>query len=180
MTDGTQSGQSEPSPARRPGVVVVAASLLLLVGSTAGGYLLGRDIASRPLAEVQQLVHQLQPQVQQLKAKIAEESNTIISLQNELKKAQTALNRIRPKQNTYNIAANESLIVGDGHLTIGLIGPPSNNSIMLNIDGKEHTAATGDVFNVTPDPATACQVQVQSFDMFQALISASCKKATPK
>ena len=72
------------------------------------------------------------------------------------------------------------MVVGDGHLTIGLIGAPSNNAIMLNIDGKQHTAATGDVFDVTPDPATTCQVQVQSFDMFQALVTASCKKANPK
>ena len=179
MSDGIQTGQAEAAP-RRPLVVVVAASLLLLVGSTAGGYLLGRDIARRPLAESQQLVQQLQPQVQQLKAKNADDGNTIISLQRDLKRAQTALHEIRPKQNTYSVTANESLIVGDGHLTIGLIGAPRNDSILLNINGKTDRAVTGDVFNVTPDPATACQVRIQSFDMFQALVNATCTKASPK
>jgi hypothetical protein len=34
--------------------------------------------------------------------------------------------------------------------------------------------AAGDVIRVSPDPSTACQVQIQSFDMFKAVLVASC------
>jgi hypothetical protein len=64
-------------------------------------------------------------------------------------------------------------------LTLGLIGPPSNRAIIININGKQYSAVTGDAFNLTPDPATACEVKVQSFDMFSAAIHAVCA-AKPK
>ena len=36
---------------------------------------------------------------------------------------------------------------------------------------------TGDVIKITPDAATSCEVNVQSFDMFQVIIHAACGKA---
>jgi hypothetical protein len=185
VSDSTESGGAAMSPAgappeRRARVLVILASLLLLIGSTVIGYLLGRDIASRPLAEALLLVHQLQPEAQQLKGKIAEQGSTIITLQTKLKRAEAALHAITPAKDTYNINANESLVVGNGNLTIGMIGAPTNNGVTLNINGVKHTAATGDIFDVTPDPSTKCHVRVQTFDMFQATVNASCTKAAAK
>ena len=122
-------------------------------------------------------MQQLQPQEQKFKATLDQQSNTIISLETRLKRSETALHEIRPSENTYNINANQSLVVADGKLTIGLVGAPSINGVRLNINGKQHMAVSGDVFDVTPDPETKCSVKVQSFDMFEALINATCAKA---
>jgi hypothetical protein len=122
-------------------------------------------------------VHQLQPEVQKLRTQIDKQSTEIISLQTKLKRAETSLHAINPAENTYNINANQSLSLDNGKLTVGLIGPPRNNVVVININGQQHHAVTGDIFNVTLDPATACNIKVQSFDMFQVYVNARCTKA---
>jgi hypothetical protein len=79
-----------------------------------------------------------------------------------------------PTENTYKIRPNESLKFAGGQLTIGLVGPPTNENINININGKHQQAATGDIFNIAPNPSTACQVGVQAFDMFSAILIVSC------
>jgi hypothetical protein len=187
VTDSTQSGRpAQNSPrsgvlaTRRGRLLVASAAVLLLLGSTVGGYLFGRDLAGRPLEAATQLIQQLQPENQKLKALILNQTATIAELEARLKKVQTTLNAIRPSENTYKVNGNQSVIVGGGHLTIGLVGPPTNESINININGKQHLAATGDVFDIAPAPATTCQVRVQSFDMFEAIVYASCTTAKPK
>jgi hypothetical protein len=69
------------------------------------------------------------------------------------------------------------MILADGRLTVGLIGPPTNERVNLNINGKEHSAAAGDVISFALDPSTACRLQVQRFDMFRATLTASCGAA---
>jgi hypothetical protein len=49
-----------------------------------------------------------------------------------------------PSQNTYSFSPNQSMILADGRLTVGLIGPPTNERVNLNINGKQHSAAAGD------------------------------------
>jgi len=180
VTDGTDSGRAGSRPARKGALLVILASVLLLVGSTVVGYLLGRDLARRPLASALQLLQQLQPEAQKFKAKIDEQTNVIIGLETKLKRTEAILHSILPKENTYTVLANQSISVAGGHILIGLIGAPRNNGITLNINGKQHQASTGDMFAITPDPATNCQVKVQSFDMFEATIYANCAKAQPK
>jgi hypothetical protein len=84
------------------------------------------------------------------------------------------LDELVPSENTYNIKANQSLIVGGGRLTVGLVGAPTNDSVTLNINGKRQQLGTGDVISVAADNQTNCQVRVQSFDMFKAVITATC------
>jgi len=166
--------------ARGSRFLVASAAVLLMVGSTVGGYLFGRDLASHPLESATQLIQQLQPESQKLKATILSQNATITELEDQLKKVQAALSAIKPSENTYIVTGNQSLIVGGGQLTIGLVGPPTNESVKININGKQHLAVTGDVFEIAPAPATTCQVRVQSFDMFEAAIYASCTTAKPK
>ena len=161
-------------------MLVASATVLLLVGSTVVGYLLGRDLANNPLEAATSLLQQIQPENQRLKATVLNQNATIAELGAQLKKVQSDLNAIRPSENTYKINGNQSLIVGDGHLTVGLVGPPTNESVNININGKQHRAATGDVFEVAPDPATACRVRVQSFDMIEVIVHATCTAAKPK
>jgi hypothetical protein len=39
---------------------------------------------------------------------------------------------------------------------------------MLNVNGKQQPLTVGQTINVAPDPATQCQLSVQSFDVFKA------------
>jgi hypothetical protein len=175
--NATEPDRSGMSPERRARLLVVLASVLLLVASSAAGYFFGRDLAKRPLEDAHQLIHQLQPQVQKLKKQIDEQSTTLISVQTKLKRVETELSRLKPAKNTYVINSNQSLIIDDGKLTVGVVGPPNINGVTLNINGKQHHAVTGDLFAIMPDPATKCSIKVQSLDMFQVSINAVCAKA---
>ncbi len=101
-------------------------------------------------------------------------------MQAKLDKVQAALDAIMPSQNTFNIQPNQSLIVGDGRLTVGMVGSPSNESVTLDINGKQQSVDAGQIVDVAPDSSTQCQVQVRSFDMFKAVLFASCTPAKPQ
>jgi hypothetical protein len=58
-----------------------------------------------------------------------------------------------------------------------MIGPPANDSVLLNINGKSQTVPAGQTLSIAPDPATHCQINVQSFDVFKAVIVATCAAA---
>jgi hypothetical protein len=82
-----------------------------------------------------------------------------------------------PAANTYNIIPNQTLIVADGHLTVGLVGSPANEGVTLSINGKQQMVTAGQVVTVTADGSTPCQLSLQSFDVFKATINASCPGA---
>jgi hypothetical protein len=48
---------------------------------------------------------------------------------------------------------------------------------MLNVNGKQQTLVSGQMIAVTAEGASNCQVTVQSFDMFKAVVNASCSGA---
>ncbi len=185
MTERTESGRSvgkspRPYTARRGRLLVVAVSACVMLGGVIGGYLLGRQLAYRPLADATKLIQQLQPENQRLKTTVIDQNVRLVALQAKLTKAQAALEAIMPSKNTYKIFPNQSMIVGSGHLTIGLVGPPTNEFVNININGKQHSAVTGDIFKIMPDPATTCEVTVRGFDMFEVIFAASCAAAKPQ
>jgi hypothetical protein len=98
----------------------------------------------------------------------------------KLKGAQIALDSIMPSPNTYTIYPNQTLIVADGHLPVGLVGTPGNDAIVLNVKGKQQPLAAGQTINVALDPATQCQLSVQSFDVFKATLVATCSGSKAK
>ena len=181
MTETTGSGRSVPKrrtvSARLP---VVGASVLLMLGGLAAGYLYGRELASRPLADAEQLIRQLEPEIKQLQKLVADHNARITSLQAKLKSTQTALDAMSPAENAYTIDPNQALVVADGRLTIGLIGSPTIRSVSININGIQHTAVSGDVFDIALDPSTTCHVGIQSFDMFKVVVTASCTVSKPQ
>ena len=111
---------------------------------------------------------------------MTEKDVQISTLQAKLKNAQATLDAIMPAENTYNVTPNQSVIIGDGRLTIGLVGSPGNEGVTLNINGKQQTVAAGQVVTVAADASTNCQLAVQSFDMFRAIVNASCASAKPQ
>lgn len=187
MTERMEAGRSDQKiprlyvllTARGGQFLLVIAIALLAVGGAIGGYMFGLDLAHRDLAAARGRIQQLQPENQRLKKAIVDQNAKLVELQTELTSVQAALRAITPSENTYNISPNQSLIVAGGHLTIGLIGSPTNESVNINVNGKQQLAATGDVIRVTTDRSTTCQVGVQSFDMFKAVLTASCAAVKP-
>jgi len=182
VLDRTQSDRSpKGSRWRRFGAeyraTAVLIAIIIIVGILIGGHLYGRYLSSIDLADREAQIEQLRAESQKQKRDIDSKSLQLTALQDKLTKTQAALNAIMPSAHTYNINPNQTLILGDGHLTVGLVGPPANDSVVLNINGKSQTVAAGQTLNITADPATQCQINVQSFDVFKAVVVATCAAA---
>jgi hypothetical protein len=184
VPDRTESGR----PVRNNGVLMERRTqYLLILGIVVitlccaiGGYMFGLDLTYRELAAVKDRVLQLEPESLRLKRAIVDQNAELVELQSKLATTETALRAILPSENTYSVSPNQSLIVKGTHLTIGLIGLPANDSVNVNINGKQQKMTTGDVIHVALDGSTNCQVSVQSFDMFKAVLTASCAAAKPQ
>ena len=163
------------TPARRFELIIVA--VLLVIGVGIGGHIYGRQLARGDTQERDVAIIELRADVQKLEATINDQNGKLAALQTKLSSVQAALDAIMPSENTYTILPNQSLIVGDGHVTVGLIGPPTNDGVSINVNGKQQSVSAGDVVHVAPDSSTNCQLQIQSFDMFKAIITASCTNA---
>jgi hypothetical protein len=164
------------SAGRSLGVVVSA----VFIGAAIGSYFLGRSVSDNEIKASNIRNLELQSENQKLSADNTNKLVAISDLQSQFKNVQTKLTAIMPSENTYNISPNQSLIVAGGRLTIGLIGSPTNESVNININGKQQSTTAGTVINSVLDSSTTCQVGVQSFDMFKAFITASCAMAKPQ
>lgn len=182
MIDRTQSGRSPRGPwwrffgAERPGTAILAV-VIIIIGIIIGGHLYGRYLSSIDLADREAQLEQLRAESQKHKRDIDSKSQQLTTLQDKLTKTQAALDAVVPSANTYNINPNQTLIVGDGHLMVGLVGPPANDSVLLSINGKTQSVAAGQTLSIAPDPATKCQLNLQSFDVFKAVVVATCAAA---
>jgi hypothetical protein len=145
-------------------------ALVLLLVVIVGAYVIGLETSRRDLADSKQLIQQLQSESQRLKNQIVEQQAQIIGLQSTVSLMRDTLNRIMPSENTYELRANQSLITLNGRITVGLVGPPTNQNITVNINGKQQTVSPGDVIDVPPD----CKVRIQNFDMFTAIVTTTC------
>ena len=151
--------------------------LLMLVGAFVA-FIYRGWVDNQDIIESRDLVLQSRAQVRELNVRLAEQTSQLAALQAKLEMVQAALDAMTPSRNTYNFSPNQSMILAEGRLTVGLVGPPTNERVNVNINGKQHSAGAGDVINFALDPSTACRVQVQRFDMFRAKLNASC--AEPK
>ena len=152
-------------------------AIIIIVGILIGGHLYGRYLSSLDLAGREAQIEQLRAESQKQKRDIDSKSQQLTALQDKLTKTQAALDAIMPSAHTYNINPNQTLILGDGHLTVGMVGPPANDSVLLNINGKSQMVAAGQTLTITPDSATRCLVNLQSFDVFKAVVVATCAAA---
>lgn len=183
MTDRTDAGGPARGNLRQRVLaaevrfITLAACVITVVGIAVGGHLYGRFLSARDLNGRDAAIEQLQAQAQKLKRSVDDKSAQLTALQIKLNAAQAALEAIMPKANTYNIYPNQSLVIGDGHLTVGLVGAPGNDGVVLNVNGKQQAVPAGQAISVAADSATTCRVEVQSFDVFKAVIEASCAGA---
>ncbi len=121
-------------------------------------------------------IRKLNTEKQELGAEVDQQAARITKLEADLNVMHTEMGEMAPTENTYNIDPNHSIIVAKGYMTIGLIGPPTDEAVNVNINGKKYSAVAGDVLKFMPDPLTDCQVKLQSFDMFKAVVTATCAK----
>jgi hypothetical protein len=152
-------------------------AVFIALGIAIGGHMYGRYLATSDIHDRDNTIQQLQGEIQRLEGQITETDGKLVAMQSTLTRFQEAMDALMPTQNTYTLNPDQSLIVADGHLTIGLIGLPMNGHINVNINGKQQVAAAGDVIHAAVGPGLDCQVRVQSFDMFKAVITASCVRA---
>lgn len=177
MSDAARSTQTAAARSRTYRLFMTREGRYLLLTALMGGilgYLIGLNTAYVELASVKLLLEQSRAENQKMQSAMAGENVKIAALESSITKLRTTLDELVPSENTYNIKANQSLIVGDGRLTVGMIGAPTNDSVTLNVNGKRHPFGTGDILNVAVDGQTDCQVRVQSFDMFKAVVTAAC------
>ncbi|MGC1776723.1 MAG: prefoldin domain-containing protein [Xanthobacteraceae bacterium] len=160
--------------------VIVAACVISILCILIGGHLYGRFLSARDLGGRDNAIQQLVAQNQKLKRQLDEKSAQATEVQAKLDRVQATLSAIMPSADTYNVTPNQSLVVANGRLSVGLVGSPANEGVTLNINGKNETVAAGQSISVTPDASTSCRIEVQSFDMFKAVIVATCTGTKPK
>ena len=156
----------------RLGLLFTAAAV---IGAVAiGGRIYGQHLAHQDMLERDRALHQLETESQKLERQSADQAEVVATLQARLTQVQEKLDKVMPSKDTYRIDPNKSVVAGDGRLTLGLVGLPRSDGVTININGKQYTVAAGDVIQVATDASAPCKVAVQSFDMFNATVTASC------
>ncbi len=150
--------------------------LILIVGLA--GYTIGRELSRRNLLARDETIQQLRDERLELSAELGRRNDRLIALQTKLDHVQATLDELMPSENIYVFRPNQSFVLADG-LTVGLMGSPTNQSVTINVNGKQHLAAAGDVITVALEEPTTCQVTVQAFDPFKAILHATCSGNAP-
>jgi hypothetical protein len=159
---------------------LIAIGALCILAISIASHIYGRHLASRDILERDTNIQRLQSENQKLEAQIAEQDAKSTALQIKLKSAQDALDALMPAEHAYSFGPNQSMIVEGGRLTVGLIGPPGIEALNINVNDKQYIATAGGVITIALDASTSCRVVVQSFDMFKAMLTASCTEAKPR
>lgn len=157
---------------RRRWFILLTETVLILAVALIG-HLTGREMGRRHLVQRDQTIQQLREERQELSAELNRRGDRVNALQIKLNEVQARLNEIVPSENIYVIRPNQTLIVANGRVVVGLVGSPANEGVNVNINGEQRLSAAGDVIKVA-DEATTCQVTIQSFDMFKAVLHAAC------
>jgi hypothetical protein len=157
----------------------ILGALIVMLSVAIAIYTLGRQGNAHEIEGYKKRNLELQTNNQKLNEDNANQSAHIADLQATLKSVKGQLDAIVHPESTFEIVPNESKVVAGGNLTVGLVGSPWNDRVNVNIDGKQQSAAAGDVINVAIDTSTSCRVKVESFQMFRAIVTAICAEAKP-
>ena len=181
MTDTMRAGPRstrKPPLMSTPGGRFIALLVLIVVIALATlvSYFIFRTVSTSELHAAQARIVEVESQNQRLAAQLNKNLAASVDIQSKLKSVQDKLEAILPSQDTYNVTPNQAVVAGGGLLSIGLVGSPANNDVVVNVNGKQQALAAGDVLSVEPDAQTTCSIVVQSFDMFRALVHATCAK----
>jgi hypothetical protein len=166
--------------AREGRLLFLGVVAILLIGGGIGTFIFFRHLAYGDLVAARQLIAQVQDDDEAQRKLVNEQNIKMNTLETELANTKADLEAVRPEKDKYDIPPNESRIIADGKLTVGLVGSPAIDSLTLSINGKPQSAVAGQVIDVAPDPSTNCQVKVQSFSMVKATVNAACAAAKPQ
>jgi hypothetical protein len=159
---------------RRRRTVILLIETLLIVAVALIGHITGREMARRHLVQRDQTIQQLREERQEVSAELHRRAERILTLETRLKHVEGVLHEIVPDQGIYVIRPNQSLVVAGGRVVVGLVDSPANRGININVNGKQQFAAAGDVITTMTGAGPTCYVTVQSFDMFKAVLQATC------
>jgi hypothetical protein len=171
--DGPENSRWRPFGAKKR-LILAVAFVIMCLGILIGGHLYGRYIASFVSPGLDDTMTRLRAEGQSAKRMTDAQSARLTTMRIKLERIQATLDSIMPAPNTYVIKPNQTLIVSDGRLPVGMVGAPGNDAIMLNINGKRQSLVAGQTINIALDPATQCQLSVESFDVFKATLVAAC------
>jgi hypothetical protein len=174
---GLNSGAAWRLLARRRRTYVILMVLIVIAGLI--GHIIGRELGRRNLLARDETIQQLRNERLELNAELGKRDDRLSELQTKLNQVQATLDELMPSENIYVFRPNQSLALADGRVTVGLMGSPANQNVTLNVSGQQHVAVAGDVIKVPLEESTTCQVVVQSFDPFKAIIQATCSGKTP-
>jgi cell division protein FtsB len=147
------------------------------IGAVAvGGRIYGQHLAHQDMVDRDRAMHQLETESQKLERQSAQQAGEVAALQAKLTQAQEKLDMVMPSKGTFSINPNNSVTVADGRLTLGLVGLPTSDGVTINVNGKQYTVAAGGVIHLADDASAPCKVAVQSFNMFNAMVTASCSE----
>lgn len=153
-------------------------TIAALIGVAIAGFLLGIYLTSKDIANLKFLLASAQAENQKAKQGLVSQFAANAALQARLGTLSADLETIRPAKNTYVIMPNQSIVVADGQLTIGLVGSPGSNTLVLNVNGEQKKAAPGDVIQAAAGAGASCKIAVQQFDMFKVQINVNCSKGS--
>jgi cell division protein FtsL len=159
---------------RRGRIFLITVTVAIVAAVAIFGRLYGQRLAYGAMQDRDSAIHQLEVERQQLQLEKSSQVAHMTTMHTDVQRLQAKLEAIIPSENRYSIDPNQSLVLADGHLTVGLIGAPRDDGIDININGKRYSAVVGDLIHVTSELSTACSVKIQSFDMFKAQFTASC------
>jgi hypothetical protein len=114
----------------------------------------------------------LQKENLQLTNEKSNQASQMTNLQDQMKSMHGRMDTVMGQIGTFDISPNESAVVAGGHLTVGLVGAPTADRAIINVNQRQKPMATGDV--VTVQLSTTCQVELKSFEIRRAVVTTTC------
>jgi hypothetical protein len=155
----------------------ILSRVVLVVVLVITSFVIGVYVTSRDVANLRALLSSVQAETQKAKQELASQISVNTSVQARLIRVTADFEAIQPQKNTYSVSPNQSIALAEGRLTVALVGPPGTNDLVLNVNGEQRKASSGDIIQVSAG-ADTCRIAVQKFDLFRALINVNCEKAS--
>jgi hypothetical protein len=183
VVDTTASAQPAPPPQPPKHRWMVpgswsewVASAIILGVVAICAFFAGEARFSYVINDAQQRTTELQKQYQEKDGEFQREKDENKTLADKLAATDNRLGEAFNAYRTIVLNGNDTTSVSTGHFTVGLVGPPANDKVSINVNGTKHTVAAGDSIDVG---ISNCRVEVQSFDMFKVTLLTSCPPAKP-
>ena len=175
---------AQPAPSAHPSHYQIAprswsewtALLVLLMIVAICAFGAGQASRMYEFNEAREQITKVQKENSGLRDAVQKEQDEKKGLADKLTATRNQLNDVFNSYRTVVLNSNETSLVSSGYFAVGLVGPPSNEKIAINVNGSQQTVAVGDSIDVK---ASSCRVEVRSFDMFKATLVTTCMPMKP-